>query len=94
MTKKQFLQHLKDNPTDTNIQLEVCNYFLQNYPVLINEVKNMTDLFGNSIAQFTTGNRIWTKLDTNIVGGSKEKIKFAFEQLQKRIKQFEDYDKK
>ena len=58
------------------------------------EVKNMSDPFGNIIAQFTTGNRIWTKLDIEIVGGSEEKIKFAFEQLQKRIKQFEDYDKK
>lgn len=94
MEKETFLKHLKDGSTDSNIQLEVCNHFIQNYPVLVDEVRNMTDPFGNIIAQFTTGNRIWTKLDTEIVGGSEEKIKFAFEQLQKRIKQFEDYDKK
>ena len=94
MEKDQFLQYLKDGSTDSNIQLEVCNHFIQNYPVLVDEVRNMTDPFGNIIAQFTTGNRIWTKLDIEIVGGSEEKIKFAFEQLQKRIKQFEDYDKK
>lgn len=94
MTKEIFLQYLKDGSTDPNIQLEVCNHFIQNYPVLVNEVKNMTDPFGNILAQFTTGNKIWTKLDIEIIGGSEEKIKFAFEQLQKRIKQFEDYDKK
>ena len=94
MTKEQFLQHLKEGSSDLDIQLEVCNHFIQNYPVLVNEVKNMTDPFGNIIAQFTTGNRIWTKLDTNIVGGSEEKIKFAFESLKNRIKQFEDYEKK
>jgi hypothetical protein len=94
MEKETFLKHLKDGSTDSNIQLEVCNHFIQNYPVLVDEVRNMTDPFGNIITQFTTGNRIWTKLDTEIIGGSEEKIKFAFEQLQKRIKQFEDYDKK
>lgn len=94
MEKDQFLQYLKDGSTDSNIQLEVCNHFIQNYPVLVDEVRNMTDPFGNIIAQFTTGNRIWTKLDIEIVGGSEEKIKFAFESLKKRIKQFEDYDKK
>jgi hypothetical protein len=94
MEKEIFLKYLKDGSTDSNIQLEVCNHFIQNYPVLVDEVKNMTDPFGNIIAQFTTGNRIWTKLDIKVIGGSEEKIKFAFEQLQKRIKQFEDYDKK
>ena len=94
MTKEQFLQHLKDGSTDSNIQLEVCNHFIQNYPVLVNEVKNMTDPFGNILAQFTTGNKIWTKLDVNIEGGTDKSIKFAFDSLRNRIKEIEDYDKK
>lgn len=36
----------------------------------------------------------WTKLDVKIEGGSDKSINFAFEQLFKRVKELEKYEKK
>ena len=100
MNKEDFLQHLKDGSTDPEVQLQCCQYFVDNYPVWVNETRTVKDPFGNIIASFETGGKILSSL----VGYSVKNDKFAmknlsvnFEKLRNRVDEiikFNEDDKK
>lgn len=94
MNKDDFIKTLKTDNISKELKLECCQFFIDNYPVNADEYHDVRDPFGTVIAQFKTGRKNWTKLDVKIEGGSDKSINFAFEQLVKRVKELEDYEKK
>jgi hypothetical protein len=85
MNKKEFIKTLKSDSPSKELKLECCQFFIDNYPIQIE--KGVNPFTG----EFMTD---WTKLDVKIKGGSDKSINFAFNQLIKRIKELEDYEKK
>lgn len=91
MNKEEFISTLKsENPVQEQ-KLETCQYFVENYPVLINEVIN------TPIGSFQTGRKIWTSLPDYQVKNDKkamDKLEENYNKLVERIKEIEEYDKK
>jgi hypothetical protein len=85
MNKDDFIKTLKTDNISKELKLECCQFFIDNYPVMLKQIVNPFT------GQFIEN---WTKLDIKFEGGSDKSINFAFEQLVKRVKELEDYEKK
>ena len=94
MNKDEFLQHLKDGSTDPEVQLQCCQYFVDNHPVWINQIIQTS--FGN----IPTGHKTYTKLEGYSVKNDKfemKNISVNFEKLRSRVDEiikFNEDDKK
>jgi len=76
MTKEQFLEVLNKDPTEVTTPeiIEVCQYYIDNYPVNIRQPMGYTK----------------SKLLVKITGGSPESCIKAFKGLKKRINEFKN----
>ena len=87
MDKQNFVKLLKDGTTDKQQKIEVCQWFINNYAVKIQQI----DPFNPFVKQ-----EIWTKLinkdssEIEINSGSDKAVDYAFQQLQTKLKIFED----
>ena len=87
LNKQTFIKLLKDGTTDKQQKIEVCQWFINNYAVKIQQI----DPFNPFHKQ-----EIWTKLvdengsEIKINGGSNKLVNYAFKQLQTKLKIFED----
>ena len=91
MEKNDFYKLLEDNKATDSEKLEVCNYFLANYPVNIDEVIKRGPI------QFKTGRKTWTMLkdiasEEDFSKNNIMLIDHAFNQLVKRIKELKQFD--
>lgn len=90
MNKQEFLNYLKEGTEDANIKCQVLQYFIDNYPVAIDEIIN------TPIGSFKTGRKIWTSLPDYKVKDDKIAMKYLdvnFNKLINRVKELEDYGK-
>ena len=83
MNKQEFIDYLKSDTVELAVKLECCQFFVDNFPVEIDSLDPMNPF---------KKHKILTKLDVKIDGGSEKSINFAFEQLQKKIKELEEFN--
>ena len=74
MTKQEFIESLEKDTLSQEQKIEVCQYFIDNYPVYTQTP------FGFN----------FTALDVRIDGGSDEAVNHAFKQLQSKINKFKE----
>ena len=87
MEKEAFLQHLKDGSADSEIQLQCCQYFVDNYPVQI-DVKH--PFFGTVVGKTLTSLQGYqVKNDKKAM----DKLEENYNKLVARIKEIEEYGK-
>lgn len=81
MNKEEFYKHLesKKDPSD-EITLECLQYFLDNYPVQIDQVIN------TRMGSIKTGRKMWTKLDVDLKKIKPGDLYTDFKKLQDRYK--------
>lgn len=88
MNKQEFLELLKKDNVPKEQQLEVCQFFIDNFPVFIEQVVNTP--FG----KINTGQGFWTALPNYKVKDDKiamGKLEENYQKLVKRIKELEEY---
>jgi hypothetical protein len=76
MDKGTFIRILKEGTKDQKTKIEVCQFFVDNYPVKINS--------------FPQGE--WSSLNIKINGGSKKAINHAFKRLQGRVQELNKFE--
>ena len=81
MTKQEFIEYLEKDELDFNTKLDVCQYYVDNYPVKISQTVN-TPRGKIKVGEYDSG------LDVIITGGSDKAVNHAFNQLKKRIEEF------
>ena len=83
MNKEEFIKTLQETDIPQETKLEVCNYFITNYPVKI--ITGVNPFTG--VPHYT-----WTALQGyNITNGSEDMVNQAFLSLQGRVKELEEY---
>ena len=75
MSKEEYLETLQNGTDSQQAKIDCLNYFIDNYPVLINT---------------PFGGKMWTGLDISVIGGNPELINRAFASLQSRIEEFKN----
>jgi hypothetical protein len=92
--REVFLNTLKQGTEDKELQLDVCQYFVSNYPVLVDETAPFTDPFGRVLAVMPTGRKIWSSLpDYDVRKDTMFNLEANFKKLQVRINELETYGK-
>ena len=81
MTKQEFIEYLEKDELDFNTKLDVCQYYIDNYPVRASRTMN-TPMGKVKVGEYDTA------LDIIITGGSDKAVNHAFNQLKKRIEEF------
>ena len=81
MTKQEFIAYLEKDELDFDIKIAVCQYYIDNYPVMASRTMN-TPLGKVKVGEYATA------LDIVITGGSDKAVNHAFNQLKKRIEEF------
>ena len=81
MTKQEFIEYLEKDELDFNTKLDVCQYYIDNYPVKISQTVN-TPRGKIKVGEYDSG------LNVIITGGSDKAVNHAYSQLKKRIEEF------
>ena len=81
MTKQEFIEYLEKDELDFNTKLDVCQYYVDNYPVKISQTVN-TPRGKIKVGEYDSG------LNVIITGGSDKAVNHAYSQLKKRIEEF------
>lgn len=81
MTKQDFIDFLEKDNLSKSEKIEVCQYFIDNYPVKIGGI------IDTPMGKVRTP-ETWTGLNIKINGGSDKAVDHAFNQLKKRINEF------
>jgi hypothetical protein len=86
MNKEEFIKHLKEGTDDTNIRYEVCQYFVNNYPVFIQEI------IRTPVGNINTGNGMWTAIkDYDVRKDPVFNLEANFKKLQQRVDEIEKF---
>jgi hypothetical protein len=80
MTKQQFIESLEKDNLSKEEKIEVCQYFIDEYPVNI----TMTDMFGREHLEPTK------LIGITITSGSDLAVNRAYTQLKKHIDKFKE----
>lgn len=80
MTRDEFYENLSATNLDISGRFETCKYFIENYPVSINQ------------RTFTGINKIWTKLNIPTLDSSNKIIESNYNKLVKRINELKKFD--
>lgn len=86
ITKEEFIVYLEEGTEDRETKLNCLQYFIDNYPVLVDEV------IKTPIATFKTGKKYWTKLYVNLKEIPPRDINNDFKKLQIRLKEMKEWD--
>ena len=91
MNKQEFIENLSNTgEVSYEIQKETIQYFLDNYPVLLNEIITISTPLGQ--IQQETNRKEWTALNIVLNGGPKQGMNTAFNKLKNRVKEFEEFN--
>lgn len=86
MTKEEFINYLKEGTDNDEIKYDVCQYFIDNYPVLIEQT--IKTPFGN----ISTGHGFWTAIaDYDVRKDPVFNLEANFKRLQGRFEEIEQF---
>ena len=81
MTKQDFIDSLEKDTLTKEEKIEVCQYYIDNYPVKISQTVN-TSMGKIKVGEYESG------LNVTITGGSDKAVNHAYSQLKKKINEF------
>lgn len=76
MNKKQFIKHLRAKDTSKPDKIRACQFFIDNYPVLLS----------------TNRGQYWASINIEITGGETNTINLAFNKLAGRVGELEQFN--
>ena len=88
MDKTEFIKHLKEGTDNTEIKYDVCQYFIENYPVFIQQI------IKTPVGNINTGQGFWTAIkDYDVRKDLIFNLEVNFKKLQRRVDEIEIYGK-